>query len=351
LAENLRLAVLGAGSVGAFVGGLLSVAGHDVTLIGRAEVLGPIKSNGLKIISPSGSIRVAYPTTLTEPQADADYDMVFLTVRAYDVTSVAELAKRLASRGTIVTLQNGVGSEQELLEIVPRHQVVAATLTASVGLSAAGDVRQYNRNAGVAWADYVREGDRGVVCRVLESTGLPVWEIESPDSLRWSKLLLNGIGSALSVVLGMEVSEIVSRPDLFRIEQLAFRETTKVMAVAKIPVVDLPGYRVTLASKIMSLPTFAARAILAPRIAGARGGKPPSMLGDRLRGKHKTESEYLNGAVASAGANLGVETPVNQGLDRLVNRVMESEKDRDRFRRNPAQVVEFLRGPLGALPE
>jgi ketopantoate reductase len=149
----------------------------------------------------------------------------------------------------------------------------------------------------------------------------------------------------------MAVSEVVSRSDLFSIEQLAFRETTNVMAAAHIPVVDLPGYRVRLASAIMRLPTPVAKAVLAPRIARARGGKPPSMLGDRLKGKRQTESAYLNGAVAASGTRLGVATPINRGLDELVRRVTESDRERETFRGDPARMLEFLHGQGEGLSE
>lgn len=352
LAEAERVAVLGAGSVGTFVGGLLSLAGYDVSLIGRATVLDPIRCHGLTIVSPSGSTRVAHPRTITGPPPEVQYDIVLVTVRAYDIPSVADLVNRLAgSRATILTLQNGVGSDEQLFQAVPRDQVVAATLTASVGFSGPGIVRRYNRSSGLAWAQYGRGVDRDGISRLLASMKLPVWKVASPQSLRWSKLLLNAVGSAQGFVLDMDVSEIVSRSDLFGIEQLAFRETGKVMAALKIPMVDLPGYRVTLASKVMALPSAVAQAVLARRIAKARGGKPPSMLVDRSSGNHRTESSYLNGAVASGGRSVGVPTPVNSGLDALVHRMTESEKDREQFRHNPAQLVDYLCGQSAILPE
>jgi 2-dehydropantoate 2-reductase len=326
------------------------MSGLDVSLIGRPRVLDAITTSGLHIEFPSNGVRVAHPAVLNSPPANVAFDVVFVTVRAFDISSAAPVIETLSGgRGLIFAFQNGVGSDQQLLHTIDRNRVIAASLTASVGFTGPGTVRQYNSHPGIAWSEYAPGNASDRISDVLTSTGLPVWKVHDPASLRWSKLLLNTIGSAQSFILDMEISEIVARTDLFRIEQLAFREAVAVMRAAGIQIVDLPGYRVTMASRVMALSTSLARVILGPRIAQGRGGKPPSLVSDRERGKSLTESDYLNGAVAAAGHDLHIPTPVSLALNSLVGRLAQSDSDRLKFKRKPQALLDFLRGEGAAL--
>jgi 2-dehydropantoate 2-reductase len=342
-AEHLRVAVLGTGAVGAYLGALLNLAGVPALLIGRPRIVDPIREAGLTLRDDLGRSQLCYPPVAVDVAAISQkFDIVLLAVKAYSVQAAIPDLQRLMDEGsTVLSFQNGVGSDRLLVEEFGAESVVAATSTVSVGIDEPSVLQQYTSGGGLAWSPYV--GSRNAECmgRLLERTSLPVARIQTPESLKWSKLLLNAVGSAQSAILQIDLNAIVSDPRLFRVEQRAFRERLGVMAAAGIAVVDLPGYRVRLAARAMGLPSFVARVVLGRRIATGRGGKSPTLRADVARGG-PTENDYLNGATAALGADVGVLAPVNATLTRIVDEVTASAERRRKFDGN----VELLLAEL-----
>jgi hypothetical protein len=90
---------------------------------------------------------------------------------------------------------------------------------------------------------------------------------------------------------------------------------------------------------IATLPSAVARPILANRIAAARGSKPPSLLLDLRAAKGRTEVGVLNGAVAEAGRTLGVSTPVNAVLARVLSDIAGMPQLWAKYRERPAALL------------
>jgi len=302
-------------------------------------------ADGLRLFSAEGVEAIAWPRLVVDPRAVEDrFDIILLTVKAYAVRdALAAVTMLLAESGIVVSFQNGVGTDELLLDRFGADRVVAGTLTLSVGIDRPGMVKQYSRNGGIAWSTYRGGGNANFLTSVFERTGLPVARIASPASLKWSKLLLNSVGSAQCAILQMDLVSIVEDHRLFRIEQRAFRETLGVMKLAGISVVDLPAYPVRLAAGLMRLPSPAARLALGRRMARGRGGKAPTLRGDVARGG-PTENAYLNRATAELGQSLGVPTPVNLRLADLVDEVTRSAEARRAFCHNGRALVEAIVG-------
>jgi 2-dehydropantoate 2-reductase len=103
--------------------------------------------------------------------------------------------------------------------------------------------------------------------------------------------------------------------------------------------IDLPRYPVRALQSIASLPAPIARAILANRIAGARGRKPPSLLLDLRAMRNRTEVDFLNGAVARAARTAGVKAPVNTVFARIVSDIAHMPQLWAKYRERPDALV------------
>jgi len=321
------VAVLGTGGVGAFTGGLLAAAGLDVTLIGRARRLEPVRTGGMTIRRPQRApIHVRPRVVLDGERVTEKFEVVLLSVKAFDVeASIPMVEQLLEPTGTVVALQNGVGSDAALLDRLGRDAVVAGTLTASVALDHEGNAIQYNRRGGFAWASYGVMSYGPDLGGWFQRAGLQVAHVDGALSLRWSKLLLNVLGAAQSAILGLPVAVVMQGTAGFRIEQLAFRETLAVMRALQVSVCDLPGYPARLAAAAMRLPAPVAQKLLAGRVGSGRGGKAPGLAADVASGRGRTEIDYLSGAVVDAGNRLGVRTPINAALTTLVRALEKGE--------------------------
>ena len=134
---------------------------------------------------------------------------------------------------------------------------------------------------------------------------------------------------------------IVEQPELFRLEQLAFREAGRVIDALHVRTIDLPGYRVRAARVLMRLPRPAAQRLIGSRMLRSRGGRAPGMQADMRR--NRSEVAWFNGAIAAAGARLGVRTPVNSALTDLTLELVAHPDRREAFRGRPEALIAWAR--------
>jgi 2-dehydropantoate 2-reductase len=343
MAASRSIVVYGAGAVGCYLGGKVATANPStsITLIGRPAIVEAIEARGLMIVEGA-------TTTITRPNAASTViglpavDLVLLSVRAYDVeASLTDLWTLLGDDGSLVALQNGVGSEEILARELGRERVLAGTLTVSVGMEEPGIVTRHSSGGGIALAPMNRRPIPRWIVDDFAATDLPTIVVADYEELRWSKLLLNMLGAATSAILDINVGTVASDPRLFRLEQLAFREAGRVMDALGLGSVSLPGYPVPLARLATRLPRPLAQALIGPRLARSRGGHSPTMRAGLAHGR--SETAYLNGVVAAEAERLGVAAPVNQALTELTQQLVAHPERRAEFEGRPETLVAELK--------
>lgn len=344
MAASRSLVVYGAGAVGGYLGGKLAHASSaiagDVTLVGRPQVVDAVRHRGL-ILREGGVETVTHPAASSARELPSA-ELVLLTVRAYDVEgAISGLRHLLKPQGLVLALQNGVGSEERLAGALGRDRILVGTLTTSVAMEEAGVVTRLSRGGGVAIAPMGAAPVPDWVVDAFRAAGLPAIVLSDYRSLRWSKLLLNMLGAATSAILDVDTATLMANPSLFRVEQLAVRETGRVTDALGVATVALPGYPVPLVRLAMRLPRPLAQRILGPRIARARGGHSPTMRADMARGR--SEVQYYNGAIAAAAGRLGIPAPVNAGLTELALDLLHHPERRADLRARPDRLIAFLR--------
>jgi 2-dehydropantoate 2-reductase len=334
--------VFGAGSVGGYLGGKLAAATSlRLTLLGRPPLVEAIRARGL-VVREAGADLLSRPQAESVVDGHASYDLVMLTVRTYDVEgAVPDVRRALGESGLLLAMQNGVGTEEDLANSIGRDRLVAGTLTVRPGMDEPGVITRYSRSGGVALAGMGSLPVPPWIVDTFRATGLPTVLVDDYRSLRWSKLLLNMLGAATSAILDIDVQELVADPQLFRLEQLAFREAGRVMDALGIKTVALPGYPVPLGRVVMRLPRPLAQRLIGPRMSRARGGHSPGMRGDLKRGK--TEIDSYNGAIARAAHGLGLAAPVNVALTALTNDLAHDAERRAAFRGNTGEFLIYMR--------
>lgn len=339
-----RVAVLGAGAVGTLLGGLLASSGAEVVLVdprvppdAGAEVI-IHEPDGRRIAARVG--RAAAPAALARAP-----DLAVLAVKTFDLA--AALDDLRAWPGTpVLTIQNGVGAEDLVAAARPGVGHVAGSLTAPVERLGALEVRWRGRGGiGLAPVAGAVDGLVDDLVRAFTAAGLPARRLGDARAMKWSKLVANLVGNALSALADRDPGEIYADPALFDLERRQLLEALAVMRAQGIRVVALPGANVPLLALGVRLPAPVSRRILARVVGGARGGKSPS-LRLHLRGGAPGLSEiaWLNGAVARAGGVLGVPTPVNDALATLVEAATVDSELAASLAAEPARIVDLVSG-------
>jgi len=334
--------VVGAGAVGSFLGGTLAAAGWDVTLLGRRG--GEAAPAPLVIAGPRGRRRSAPVRRVATPAAAPPApDLLLLAVKMYDLAGALDAAGRWPD-APLMTVQNGVGAEAEAAA-ARTSPLIAGSLTTAVEPTPAGVARRRTGGLGIAPVRGDTAGLRHELADAFADGGLPTIACDDAAAMKWSKLLANLVGNATSGLLDMDVGAVWGDPAGFEIERRQLAEALAVMRAQNLRVVSLPGGQVRALLAGLRAPAIVARPALAFALGRARGGKDPS-LRLRLRGggSGPTEARWLNGAVADAGARLGVPTPVNATLAALVDEAARLPASADRWLRRPDVLLEACNG-------
>lgn len=121
----MRIAMMGSGGIGGYLGARLACSGEDVSFIARGAHLQAMRERGLRLLSPLGNVELARVHATSDPSEAGKVDLVVFAVKLYDSDSAAAaIIPMLGAQTRVLTLQNGIDSVDLLSRAVPREQVV-----------------------------------------------------------------------------------------------------------------------------------------------------------------------------------------------------------------------------------
>jgi 2-dehydropantoate 2-reductase len=297
----MDIVVVGAGSLGSLVGGVLA-GEHDVTLVGRDPHMRAIEEDGLRI---SGRIEaMVHPEARLEPPAEAE--LAIVCVKGFD-TEAAAAALSNSTVETCLSLQNGVGNEATLADRLPATvAVLAGTCTYGALRPAPGEVRCTGIGEvvlGARMGGASPAADR--IGSAFERAGLAATVATDMPRRLWEKLAVNAGINPTTALSDVENGAVLGA-DLGAIARGAAAETAR---VARQEGIDLDG-------------AAAERAL--ERVAEATAANTSSMRQDVLADR-RTEIDSINGHVVDRAESHGIDAPINRTLAGLV-RAWERER-------------------------
>jgi 2-dehydropantoate 2-reductase len=294
-----RVAVVGAGAVGGYFGGMLARAGAPVVLIGRPAFVDTVKKNGLFLdtLHFQESVRAEASTELS---AVRDAEIVLLCVKTTDTASTArELAPLLSPETIVVSLQNGVDNTEQI-----RAASGIAALPAVVYVAAAmpepGRIKHSGRGD-LVLGPHNEKTER--VAALFAQASVPCRVSDNIEGELWTKFIWNCASNALTAVGRTTYGQIAASPDARKLVETTVYEVLAVASAARIRPPGAEDPEALIASAL--------------KFAAQIGNATSSTAQDLARGK-RTEIDSLNGYIARRGAELGVPTPVNHALYTLV---------------------------------
>ena len=321
-----KLAIFGAGAIGSVLGAYLARAGRDITLIDMwGAHVDAMAQHGLTVTAPDEeftvkvkAVHLAEVCGLREP-----FDAVLLAVKSYDSAWAARcIAPHLKAAGVLVSAQNGV-NEEILAPVLGYTRIIGCVVTLGAGLYEPGHVTRTSASTRPSLTLGEPSGLVTSRLRDLVTALAPVGPTRATANLwgeRWAKLIVNSMANPIAGITGLGSAELRANPEAFPIiVRIACEALTvaEALGVQVEPVGGIPGQSYLDAGRGVGLQELRDKLIEGGRSLGA--GRP-SLAQDVAKGR-RTEVDYLNGYVAQKGQEVGVPTPMNEAVVRIVKRV------------------------------
>lgn len=297
----MKIAVMGAGAVGCYYGGMLARAGHAVVLIGRPQHVEAIRRDGL--FMDTQFFRTHVPVQAdTAASGIRGAKLVLCCVKSTDTAQAAtEMAPHLDPEAVVLSLQNGVDNAERLQALL-QHEVIPAVVYVATEMSGPGRLKHHGRGDLVIGESSASDE----LEKLFSDAGVPTQISGNVAGALWAKLTINCAYNALSAITQMTYGQLMQGSGVEGVMRDVVREC---LAVAQGDGVIVPG------------DVWDA----VQQIARAMPGQLSSTAQDLARHK-RSEIDHLNGYVVAKGNALGIATPANRVLHALV-KLLESRTE------------------------
>jgi 2-dehydropantoate 2-reductase len=313
-----QIAIIGAGAIGGTVAALLHRAGHQVTLIVRPESLDSYTA-GLRIDGVLGAWSAPVPAATA---IGGRPDLALLAVKTQDVVAAIERHRRQLVDVPLVTMQNGVRSDDLVANYLPPAQILSAVVFIIATSLTPGAVTIAAPGALVVGRPFAPTQPVDAAMRILRDA-VPTTASHNIQGAHWLKLLVN-LNNAVPALVDRPLQTVAADPFLRQVMLLLMREGMATVSRARIRLESLPGAPVGLIRLLTLLPLGLAGAIVQRQLRRTSSLEVLGSTLQSLRRGRPSEIAYLNGEVVRLGQQVGVPTPLNAAVVALVGEVERS---------------------------
>jgi 2-dehydropantoate 2-reductase len=302
----MKTVMMGTGAMGSLFGGLLTLAGEEVWLVGnRRDQIDTIRSAGLTF-EEKGELRIIPMNATLDVTSVGKADLVIFFVKTYDTKVAVSDALALEKEDTIfLTLQNGLGNEEVICQKIDRKKVMLGVTGHGATYLGPGHIRH------AGWGKtFIGELDHRITDRALRMTQMLCnarIETEVSSNIHdhvWGKLLVNVGINALTALTGFKNGQLLDYPESTRLMEKLVFEAAEVARGKGVHLEEDPIEKVR-------------KAIEATK-------ENRSSMGQDFDHRQKTEIDAINGAVAREAQPLGIPVPFNQAVADLVKAIEKS---------------------------
>jgi 2-dehydropantoate 2-reductase len=308
--ELKRIAVLGAGAVGCFFGGMLARAGKEVLLIARDNHVQAIKKNGLSMEFQDSQEYVSIEAS-SNIKDIADADLILCCVKSPDTERVMREVKDLIKPDALIlSLQNGVDNAERISQVVPNHAISAVVYVAT-GMGGDGHVKHFGRGELIIGQLGGHENisvELEEICSLFLSAQIPCVVSSNIQRELWLKFLVNCSYNGISAIGQITYGEMVQQES---IRQLIKDLTDEFLLVANQEKIDISLAEAQMANE---------------QIAKTMAGQRSSTAQDLMRHK-PTEIDYLNGLIVRKAKQRGLNVPNHQAIYALVKMIEQKNHE------------------------
>ena len=334
----MKIAVIGAGAIGALVAGYLKLKGEDVLLIGRPDVVRAINKDGLKISGVRGSFKVDISS---HEKLGLAPDIVILATKTQDIIAALEDNLALIEGSIIVTTQNGLRADKIVSGYLPKEKIISSiVMFGSTYLKPGEVIHNFEGSWILGNAFGAKAGAEMLSVSLLLDKAFPAVISEDILGMKYLKVFVNA-NNCIPAIMGVSMQEAFSDPQISRVSIGIWREGFDIVSKAKIKLSSLPGFPLENITKLISMPLpEAARVFSGIMTKLSRDPLYGSILQSIKRGR-PSEIDYINGEFVSLAGEHKLSASLNS---RLVGMVHEVEKTKRFF--SKSELLESVKNYL-----
>ena len=314
----MKIAVLGAGAIGALVAGYLKLKGEDVTLVGRAESARAIEKDGLKISGVRGDFKVGVPV---KDKLDYRPEALILATKTQDIEFALKDKLDLVKDSLILTTQNGVQADKIVARYLSQKNVLSSIVMFGSTYLNPGEVVHNFEGSWILGSIFGDKPDSRILA--LTSTldkAFPVILSEDILGMKYLKIFVNA-NNCIPAILGLSMQEAFSDLEISRVSINIWREGFEIISKAGVKLSSLPGFPVENVTKLIAIPSGEAAKIFSGIMS--KLSKAPlygSILQSIKRGR-SSEIDYINGEFVNLAKENKLDAPINNRLVEMVHQV------------------------------
>ncbi len=318
----MNIGILGCGSLGGVIAGKLWAAHGDSVCIFElnADIVAAVRKDGLRISDGRHSL-VAHPRIVEGPRELSDsLDLIILTTKSTTLNRAVEaFLPALSENGCFMTVQNGLVA----LDLIERHgedRVVAGCVMWGASMPRPGHYSVTARGPFVVGGMDGRENPQATRCRQVLGAAFPVKTSADMRDVLWAKLTITASLTSLGAITGLRFGEMLNRRG---IRELILRGGREIVDVGRASGVGFRHSEGALNVNFLVGDGFPPRWIrhLLVRAIGLKHRRTESSMFASIQSGKPTEIDSINGAVVEMGEKLGVDTPVNSSITRVVREI------------------------------
>lgn len=322
--QNSKTAVIGAGAIGGITAAFMTDAGWNLTLVCKHKLTLDIAAGpGLHIFGARGHHTIKVPSVRTIADLAGPLDLVFLAVKATDmIEAVQELLPLLHPESMVVSLQNGI-CEESLAMVLGRQRVVGCVVGFGATMHEPGELEMTSSGEFVIGNLDHRPDPRLEPLKKMMSDVVPTRVSNNIMGELYSKLVINSCITTLGGVCGLTLGAMMGKKKIRRLFLAIMREAMAVADKLGLKVEPAAGGKLDYYQYLDGdgwLEDFKRHLML--RLIGFKYRRLKSSTLQSLERGKEPETAYLNGYIVDKGRQLGVPTPVNQALVRMIEEIV-----------------------------
>lgn len=320
-----KIGILGAGSIGCYLGGHLQQAGYEVVFVGRERLQKEILENGLTLSHFSGKQIYIYPEKIhysTSMDGLADCGLILVTVKSQDSESSALELKKIFGANqnkTLVSFQNGVTNASRIGNILTSSVVLPGMVPFNV-LSKGKGVFHSGTSGSLMIKQSKPHSDE--IISVFRKAELEIQSHLNMEGVLWGKLIFN-LNNAINALVGIPLKEELSNRKFRKILSSTMKEALSIMKGSGVKPVSLGPMIPWLAPIILALPD-----VLFFRVASSMVKIDPearSSMWEDLDKKRKVEFDFINGEIINLAKAHNLDCPIQTRIAELIRSAEEKK--------------------------